>query len=465
MPLGSFRLNGLVKRLVAAGFIRTALYGGRTWGTDSFQIHNFSKYGSRSLWFPGITSANFVELGGVADDLKFHIGTKTWEVWVYPTAWTASGSTGEAASNIIGNSGYDGWGYNNFGFNSTGQLRFGYAINNSFSNYQNITESGTSGVLNQWQHIAMTQISGVIRLYHNGTLVAGPTAVASTPTYDFGNQRGFNIGVNGLSFRGYMDDLRISKTARYTGNFTPPAQAHTNDADTVVLYHWDNAAVINPAGGFPSGWDDGGEYSPGTTPTSVTAVSLIDAVYSTTTSITVPAFARVDDYAILFDSSTNTTNVVPSGWTEISNTTTSGIRSVISYKKLVIGDVVGGVTVSGLTGSSNIARKTLVIVRPNAPVSSVFISTAAPQATNAVPTNQTLSMSGQTMPLMGFAHYASTGAISTRTGASNERELVNTTRQYVRNWTHNITTPANQTIGMSDGGTNTLQNFWIRFIP
>jgi hypothetical protein len=463
MPLGAFRLNGLVKRLVAA--VSRTLYGGRTWGTDSFQIHNVSKYGSRSLWFPGIQSSNFVELGGVTDDLKFHIETKTWEVWVYPTAWTANASSGESSSNIMGNSGYDGWGYNNFGFNNAGKLIFGYAINNTFSTFQTVQESGTSGVLNQWQHIALVQNGGTIKLYHNGVERASAT-VASTPTYDFGNQRGFNIGVNSSSFRGYLDDLRISKTARYGGTFTPPATAHTNDANTVVLYHWDNAALINPAGGFPSGWDDGGAYAPGTTPTSVTAVSLIDAVYSSVTSITVPAFARVDDFAILFDSSTNTTSVVPSGWTAISNTTTSGIRSIISYKKLVSSDLTGpAATVSGLNGSGSIARKTLVIVRPNAPVSSVSLSTPAAQATTAVPTNQTLSMSGQTMPLMGFAHYAATGAIATRTGAGNERELVNTTRQYVKNWTHNITAPANQTIGMSDGGTNTLQSFWIRFIP
>jgi hypothetical protein len=448
MPLGAFRQS--LNLANPTGFIRTALYGGKTWGTDSFQIHNFSKYGSRSLWFPGIQSGNFIELGGVVDDLKFHIGTKTWEVWVYPTAWTANTASGESSANIMGNSGYDGWGYNNFGFNNAGKLTFGYAINNTFSTFQNITESGTSGVLNQWQHIALVQNGGTIKLYHNGVEKASGS-VASTPTYDFGNQRGFNIGVNSSSFRGYMDDLRISKTARYTAGFTPPATAHTNDADTVVLYHWDNAALINPNGGFPSGWDDGGAYAPGTTPTSVTAVSLIDAVYSSVTSITVPAFARVDDYAILFDSSTNTTSVVPSGWTQIVNTTTSGIRSVISYKKLVSSDVLaGGATVSGLNGSSSIARKTLVIVRPNAPVSSVSLSTPAAQATTATPTNQTISMSGQTMPIMGFAHYAATGAIATRTGTGNEREFMNTTRQYVKNWTYNITTPANQTVGMTD---------------
>jgi hypothetical protein len=72
-------------------------------------------------------------------------------------------------------------------------------------------------------------------------------------------------------------------------------------------------------------------------------------------------------------------------------------------------------------------------------------------------------MSGQTRPLVGFAHYASTGAITTRTGSGNERELVNTTRQYVKIWTHNVSAAANQTVGMSDGGTNALQSFFIRF--
>ena len=463
MPLGAFRLNSLAKRLAAGGFIRTALYGGRTWGTDSFQIHNVSNVGSRSLWFPGITSSNFVELGGVADDLKFHIGNKTWEVWVYPVAWTAGAATGESSSNIMGNSGYDGWGYNNFGFNNAGKLTFGYAINNTFSTFQTVQESGTSGVLNQWQHIALVQNAGTIKLYHNGVEKASAT-VASTPTYDFGNARGFCIGVNFTSFRGYLDDLRISKTARYTAGFTPPATAHVNDADTVVLYHWDNAAVINAAGGFPSGWDDGGAYAPGTTPTSVTAVSLIDAVYSSATTITVPAFARVDDYAFLFDSSTNSTtggNAIPSGFTSISDTAVSGLRARISYRKLTSGNL--NSTLSGIDGTSSIARKTLVIIRPNAPVTSVTLSTPSTQATTAAPNAQSISMSGQTRPLVGFAHYASTGAITTRTGSGIERELVNTTRQYVKVWTYNLTTAANQQIGMSDGGSNALQGFFIRF--
>jgi hypothetical protein len=175
----------------------------------------------------------------------------------------------------------------------------------------------------------------------------------------------------------------------------------------------------------------------------------------------VPAFARADDFAILFDSSTNTTSVVPSGWQVILNNSVSGIRSVISFKKLVTGDI--GATVSGLNGSSSIARKTLVIVRPNAPGAIPTFFVAGAQATTATPTNQTISMSGQTKPLMGFAHYAATNNITTRTGSGNERELENTNRQYVKIWTYNFNTPANQTVGMNDSGTNALQSFWVTF--
>jgi hypothetical protein len=54
---------------------------------------------------------------------------------------------------------------------------------------------------------------------------------------------GFWIGDNqpfpnvGQGFNGYMDEMRISNTARYTGTFTPSSTAFTNDANTVCLLH------------------------------------------------------------------------------------------------------------------------------------------------------------------------------------------------------------------------------------
>jgi hypothetical protein len=38
----------------------------------------------------------------------------------------------------------------------------------------------------------------------------------------------FNDGSTTNSFNGYMDDMRISDYARYTGNFTPPTASFAN---------------------------------------------------------------------------------------------------------------------------------------------------------------------------------------------------------------------------------------------
>lgn len=57
------------------------------------------------------------------------------------------------------------------------------------------------------------------------------------------------------SYSGYVDELRISKTIRYTADFTPPAAPFTPDADTVALYHLDEGSgdTIGDASGAPGG--------------------------------------------------------------------------------------------------------------------------------------------------------------------------------------------------------------------
>ena len=97
-------------------------------------------------------------------------------------------------------------------------------------NYLRLTNSGTVYAvsptlnLNQWYHIAVVRSSGSSKVYVDGV---GGTAVACSASFV---QSGPLIGGASTAnyFQGYIDDLRITKFARYTSAFTPPTQAFPN---------------------------------------------------------------------------------------------------------------------------------------------------------------------------------------------------------------------------------------------
>lgn len=185
----------------------------------------------------------------------------------------------------------------------------------------------------------------------------------------------------------------------------------------------------------------------------------------TTTTVVIPSTVKVGDVVILFDTSTSVTDTIPTGWTSISGVTTTGIRTNISYKIVTAG--MAGSTITGMAGTT---RKVLLVYSANdttaiSPINSVSVSSVNSQATSVAPTNQTISMASQTGVIVGFAVYASTGSITTRgwTGSSpGEYNSVSTSGIYVKEIRYGFTaTKANATISMSDGGTNTLQSFYI----
>lgn len=94
----------------------------------------------------------------------------------------------------------------------------------------------TSVAYNAWSHVAGVYDGSNIKLYVNGVLAqskaksAGNVVVA---TY---------IGWWGSAlypFRGLIDDVRISNTARYSSNFTPGSAPFVRDSNTLALYHFD----------------------------------------------------------------------------------------------------------------------------------------------------------------------------------------------------------------------------------
>jgi len=110
--------------------------------------------------------------------------------------------------------------------------------------------------VNKWTHVAATWDGTVIRTFVNGKFAmafdkddgngnkgvlnfeGGPSAGLSTLKI---GRRGRGSTDHSI-FNGLIDEVRISKVVRYTeAGFDAPTKAFAPDADTVALYHFDEA--------------------------------------------------------------------------------------------------------------------------------------------------------------------------------------------------------------------------------
>lgn len=115
------------------------------------------------------------------------------------------------------------------GFISKGQAGAGWQIASNISQYPYFTEtaanifSNTAFTTNSWNHIAVVRANTATnwtRMYLNGNLVA-----SGTVTTDFNQTNPMYIGADRAAanpFKGYMDEVRITRYARYTDNFPVP---------------------------------------------------------------------------------------------------------------------------------------------------------------------------------------------------------------------------------------------------
>jgi len=105
-----------------------------------------------------------------------------------------------------------------------------------------------------WHHIAVTRsLAGDMRIFVDGQLdgagsgPAGDIRYRDGRTTSYPNDPYLVIGAekNDLnntlypSFSGWMDEIRLSNSLRYTADFSPPLSRFTPDANTVALYHLD----------------------------------------------------------------------------------------------------------------------------------------------------------------------------------------------------------------------------------
>ena len=105
--------------------------------------------------------------------------------------------------------------------------------------------SSTNLSLDQWFHVAVKYDGSDARLYLNGNLIIEDN---SDPDFNLSaSSNNLNIGVRywgGYSryLDGSVDQVRISNTARYAGNFTPPNfySLLGTDANTALLLNFEN---------------------------------------------------------------------------------------------------------------------------------------------------------------------------------------------------------------------------------
>ena len=102
-----------------------------------------------------------------------------------------------------------------------------------------------------WHHWAVSREQGrYAQLYIDGTLEA-----TNSQNYNTDNTNEQYIGMKyggNEPFNGYMDEMRVSRVARYTTNFTPSTTAFKDDKDTVLLLHMDGGGGIDPATNLPT---------------------------------------------------------------------------------------------------------------------------------------------------------------------------------------------------------------------
>ena len=229
--------------LATGGTITT--YGS---GASQYYVHTFTADGTftpsaSAIDKPGISSIKF---DGTGDYLSspdssdwniFSSGNWTTETWVKL-------DNHSQAEHLFGQyaSGTSKWEITHNGAGSGNGLSFGLKVGSGAGSWviDSGYASGGSGEITDtnWHHVALVKNSTTYTLYLDGTAL--DNTVTDTDTDDISGP--LSIGQNGASgsyLTGYMDEIRISDSARYTTTFTPSTTAFVADSNTKLLIHSD----------------------------------------------------------------------------------------------------------------------------------------------------------------------------------------------------------------------------------
>ena len=210
--------------------------GGRHTITANGDVTNTraeSKVGDSSIKFDG--TGDFLS---APDSTDWDFGTDpfTWEAWIRFNNSPQDGNMRGIIVNGSSSSAYNGLVYN--GSTSGTERGFGWyqkaAGASELWNMWSLDQGDWSS--DTWYHVAIVRDGDQFTLYVDGTSQVSETHTDAL--VDFSTNMNIGAYTSGLRyFDGYMDEIRISDTARYTTTFTPSTTEFTADSNTKLLIH------------------------------------------------------------------------------------------------------------------------------------------------------------------------------------------------------------------------------------
>jgi hypothetical protein len=196
-------------------------------------------------------------------------------------------------------------------------------------------------------------------------------------------------------------------------------------------------------------------------------ITFVGSTAANSPTVSFPAGTAAGDIAILSNNggisfgSPTPVPPAPTGWTQVHGV--GGVQFITSshsYKLLNSSDVSGGSITIG-TSYPTTNRKLLLVFRPSSPVLTLTVVSPNAQATTGVPTNQTLSISTATSPVISFVTYYSSQAVTLRGSSVTMNEILGSGTVHYVKYLINNSSPANIVLSMNDTGSNILMSFGL----
>jgi len=186
------------------------------------------KFGQSSL---ELDKDDFLVSGNVPEQLKFEEGDFTIEMFIRVDVPTIQ-------DNVLFAINTDASNYMQFRLSNANGLAFESNISGTSTivTAPNVLIEAQQFAKRRWAHVAVSRKLDDEKLYlfYNGNVISNASNVYAVSNHTFTS----NIEI-GTNFQGYIDEVRVSDTARYTANFTTPTKRFRPDQDTVTLIHFD----------------------------------------------------------------------------------------------------------------------------------------------------------------------------------------------------------------------------------